>query len=419
MTPVRTTTSHTLPGGHVASVSTRPNGRVATIHANGLAINHGVRGGRVIVSEHNGRTIVSEGHHGGYVQRPYLNRGGRSYYQRTYYRNGHAYSRAYRGYEYHGGHYYGYVPDHYYHPRYYGWAYHPWSRPVYYSPAAWGWAGSPWYGAYGGFFTPYPVYATASLWLTDYLIASNLQAAYQAGVQAGAAGAGGQPPAAGNQAPDSGNPEASTQQTPLSPEVKQAIADEVQRQIAAEQAAAANPQGGNPQGDNPQAANPQGDTTQATNTPPAPGPDQVPDALNPAERVFVVSSSIDVTPAGGQECGLTAGDVLMRLSDTPDDNQNVTASVQSSKAGDCAAGQTVAVSVQDLQEMHNHFREQIDSGLKTLADNSGKNGLPSAPDTGTQPGEVPAPAPDAGAADQLQAQEQQADQVETQVQQSN
>ncbi|HEY6268778.1 MAG TPA: hypothetical protein VIX11_10800 [Candidatus Acidoferrum sp.] len=29
--------------------------------------------------------------------------------------------------------------------------------------------------------------------------------------------------------------------------------------------------------------------------------------------------------------------------------------------------------------MPNHFREQMDAGLKTLADNQGKNGLPSAP----------------------------------------
>jgi hypothetical protein len=142
----------------------------------------------------------------------------------------------------------------------------------------------------------------------------------------------------------------------------------------------------------------------------------VPDALNPSERVFVVASTLDVTTAGdGQECGLTAGDVVMRLADTPDNNQNVTASIQSSKKGDCAAGQTVAISVQDLQEMHNHFREQLDSGLKTLADNSGKNGLPQAPDTRTTGGEVPAPPPDAGAADQLQAQQQQADQTDAQV----
>jgi hypothetical protein len=145
----------------------------------------------------------------------------------------------------------------------------------------------------------------------------------------------------------------------------------------------------------------------------------VPDALNPAERVFVVASNLDVTaPGSGQECSLTPGDVVMRLADTPDDNQNVTASVQSSKKADCATGQTVAIGVQDLQEMHNQFREQLDAGLKTLADKGGTGGLPKAPDTATTGGEVPPPTPDSAAADQLQAQQQQADQTDAQAAQN-
>ena len=391
-TTTRTFTDHS---GHPASATFRPGGHVATIHANGMTINHGLRGGRTIVAERNGRTIVSTGRQGGYVQRPYISRGGRAYYQRTYVVGGRSYARVYRGYDYRGVRYYGYAPGYYYHPRFYGWAYNPWVRPVYYGPAAWGWAGTPWFGFYGGFFTPYPVYASASLWLTDYLIAANLQAAYQARLDAYAAAGGGagQAPADESGEQPYGGPAASSQ-TPLSPEVKQAIADEVQRQLAAENAAAANPQA-------------------------APSNDQVPDALNPAERVFVVASNLDVTaPDSGQQCSLTPGDVVMRLSDTPDDNQNVTASVQSSKKGDCPTGQTVAIGVQDLQEMHNQFRAQLDSGLKTLADKGGTGGLPKPPDTGTTNGEVPPPAPDSAAADQLQAQQQQADQTEAQAAQN-
>jgi hypothetical protein len=75
------------------------------------------------------------------------------------------------------------------------------------------------------------------------------------------------------------------------------------------------------------------------------------------------------------------------------------------------------VQVSDLQEMHNQFREQIDSGLKALADNSGKGGLPPAPDTGTTAGEVPAPPPEANVDSALQAQQREADQAEKQVQQ--
>jgi hypothetical protein len=389
-----TTRTFTDRSGHPASATFRPGGRLATIHANGMTINHGLHGGRTIVAERNGRTIVTTGRQGGYVQRPYLNRGGRAYYQRTYVVGGRSYARVYRGYDYRGMRYYGYAPVYYYHPRFYGWAYNPWVRPVYFGPAAWGWVGTPWFGFYGGFFTPYPVYASASLWLTDYLIAANLQAAYQARLDAYAAAGGGEAPApAENYPPPSGGPAASNQ-TPLTPEVKQAIADEVQRQLADERAAAANPQA-------------------------APSSVQVPDALNPAERVFVVASNLDVTAtASGQECSLTPGDVVMRLSDTPDNNQNVAASVQSSKKGDCATGQTVAVGVQDLQEMHNQFREQLDSGLKTLADKGGTGGLPKAPDTATTNGEVPPPTPDSGAADQLQGQQQQADQTEAQAAQN-
>jgi hypothetical protein len=336
---------------------------------------------------------------GGYVQRAYLTRNGRTYYQRTYVVGGRSYARVYRGYYYHGVRYYGYVPGYYYHPVFYGWAYNPWVSPVYYSPMAWGWAGAPWFGFYGGFFTPYPVYASASLWLTDYLIAANLQAAYQAQAEANAAAAAaaGPPPADNSGAPSDGGP-AAINQTPLSPEVKQAIADEVQRQLAAEKDAAANPQA-------------------AAQT--APASEQVPDALNPAERVFVVATNLDVSvPTSGQECSLTAGDVVMRLSDTPDTNQNVTVTIQSTKKADCPTGQTVAIGVQDLQEMHNQLLERLDDGLKTLADNGGTGGLPKPPDTGTTAGEVPPPAPDSGAAAQLSAQQQQADQTQSQVQQA-
>jgi hypothetical protein len=360
-----------------------------------MTIHQGIHGARTIRTEHNGRTTVSTGPHSGYVQRPYYSRNGRDYIRRTYVVGGHSYGRVYRDYYYGHVHYYAYAPVYYYHPVFYGWAYNPWVAPVYYGPAAWGWVGTPWYGVYGGYFTPYPVYPTASLWLTDYLIAANLQAAYQAQAEANAAAGGGtgQAPADNSGAPPSGGPAASNQ-TQLSPQLKQMIADEVQQQLAAEKAAAAN-------------------TQQA-----APSSAQVPDALNPAERIFVVASNLDVTaPDGGQECSLTPGDVVMRMSDTPDATQNVTASVQSSKKADCAAGQTVAIGVQDLQEMHNHFREQLDSGLKTLADKGGTGGLPKPPDTATTGGEVPPPAPDSGVADQLQAQQQQADQTQAQVQQ--
>jgi hypothetical protein len=498
-----------------------------------MTIHRDTHGGRTIVAERNGHTIVSTGH-GGYVQRAYLTRNGRNYYQRTYLVGGRSYARVYRGYDYHGVRYYGYVPAHYYRPAFYGWAYNPWPR-FSYTPAAWGWAGTPWFGFYAGFFTPFPVYTSASLWLTDYLIAANLQAAYQARPDvntvapmptdsgpfeppsesglayvpvyvpgtatlaqgfsaAGAVGYSSDRPYLGpggtvsytftvapgqvetvaygiptggyvNSVPaefavngvtattltqgtgqwgtttptqlllwrrsfgpgnyvltirsggnyinvyglwlsteqegaqsadqQPGSPETgATAATPLSPELKQAIADEVQQQIAAEKDSAANPQA----------------------PPPTPTGGEVPAALKKGNRVFVVASNLDVTMTdNGQECALTAGDVVMRLTESPDANQNVNASIQSSKKGDCASGETVAIGVQDLQEMHNQFLAQFDSGLQQLAENGGKGNLPKAPDTATTAGEVPAPAPDSGAAAQITAHGQQADKTEAQL----
>ena len=81
-------------------------------------------------------------------------------------------------------------------------------------------------------------------------------------------------------------------------------------------------------------------------------------------------------------------------------------SVSTSKGNDCRVGSTLLVEVNDLQEMHNHLREQTDSGLKSLADNSGKGGLPPAPDTGTSPGEVPPAPADPNVNSALQSQQQ-------------
>jgi hypothetical protein len=131
----------------------------------------------------------------------------------------------------------------------------------------------------------------------------------------------------------------------------------------------------------------------------------------------VVPSNLAVSTVNGQDCELTSGDIITRLDDTPDNNNKVRVSVSSSKGGDCGVGSTLMVDVNDLQEMQNQFGEKVDSGLKTLADNSGKGGLPPAPDTGTSAGEVPLPPPDANVDSALQAQQAEANQTENQVQQ--
>jgi len=373
------------------SASIRPNGKLRSIDRGGTHIQYNARGGRTVSTVHNGAHVVTTGSHRGYVQRPYVVRNGRTYVQRTYVVNHVTYSAAYRSYYYRGGYYYAYAPAYYYHPVFYGWAYNPWPAPVYWS---WGWTpvAYPWYGYYGYYFAPYPAYPSAAYWLTDYLIAANLQAAYAAHSDEGPADdntAANDQPSQPNDSQASGN----QQTVALSPEVKEAIAQEVKAQLSAEQAATGNSNNGA------QAAGVGNDT---------------PPALDPALRTFVVSSALEVSGTD-QDCTLTPGDVVTRITDVPDEDQKVTVAVTSSKKADCAAGQQVLVAVQDLQEMHNHFREQLDAGLKELAAKQGKDGLPPAPDVTTIAGEIPPPAVDATAAKSLQDQESAADQTEKDV----
>jgi len=75
--------------------------------------------------------------------------------------------------------------------------------------------------------------------------------------------------------------------------------------------------------------------------------------------------------------------------------------------------------VDDLQDMRNHFQEQLDSGMKDLAEKQGKGGLPRAPDTGTTASDVPPPSPDTNAEQELNEQEKAADQTESQVEQQS
>ena len=416
-----------LPGRNVSlrgggSASIRPNGQIRSINRNGMQINKGMNGSRRVESVHNGARIVSTGRNSGYVQRNYVTRNGHTYVSRTVVVNHVTYTSVYRSYSYHGYCcYYGYHPAFFYAPVYYGWAYNPWPAPVYYG---WGWGGAPWYGYYGPYFAPYPTYPSAAFWLTDYLIAANLQAAYAARAQVAAGGdSGGGGGGVGNggdsgggtndqqqQQQGAGNDTGSSSgQVTLSPEVKQAIADEVKAQLAAEQASAnqgSNNQGSSNQGSNGQASD-QGSSTQSSN-------EEVPPALDPARRTFVVANDMTVN-VDGQECQLTQGDVITRVSDQPDSDRNVTVSVAASKKSDCGVGKQTAVSLDDLQEMYNHFQEQIDNGMKDLANKQGSNGLPKAPDTKTTPSDVPPPPADNSAAKAVEDQQQAADQAEAQV----
>ena len=208
---------------HGDQVRMRSDGRPGDVHVAGrnMDIHHDLHGGRSIRVERadHSRIVAERGR--GYVQHSYAWRG-HEFGHRTYWVHGRAYDRFYARYPYHGVYVEMYAPVVYYPPAFYGWAYNPWAVPVAYPVAAWGWVGTPWFGFYGPYFTPYPVYASASLWLTDYMISTTLAAAYEA-----------------NAAAQAQQAALAADATPLTPEVKNLIAQEVQRQIAIENAEAA------------------------------------------------------------------------------------------------------------------------------------------------------------------------------------
>jgi hypothetical protein len=262
--------------------------------------------------------------------------------------------------------YYRFVPSVRYSPVFYRWAFNPWPAPVYFS---WQWKAEPWYPFYGVYFTPSAAYANGAAWLTDYLLAENLRIAYENRQQNA------------DDAPLNDGPGA-----PISSEVKRLIADEVQSELESEQSAATNGQDVFSDSD-------------ATG-------DAVPPALDPNQRLFVVSTALTVD-AGGQACALTPGDIILRMTDAVAGDGTVAVSVLSSKPGDCAINSSTAVDVATLQEMHNQFREQIDSGLRMMAENKGKHGLPHGPSAGTREAKGKWTKPDKNAVSALNQQEAQ------------
>jgi len=396
-------------GGKLSSLSTKngnearvnASGRVTSIRTkSGATITHGSRGERRVVGERvNARGeryhVVNYGQRGGYVQHGYM-RGGHPYYRRTYVYGGRSYAYAYRGYYYHGVAYYYYAPAYYYGPAYYGWAYNPWPAPVVYT---WGWGGAPWYGYYGPYWAPAPVYPYASLWLADFLIAENLRLAYEAAAASDANAANSSPDFApfliytGAKADGvtsfGGGLEfdADAATAAMSPEVKQLVSDEIKLQIEAEKNSS---------------------TAAADNS-----TDAVPAALDPKHTVFVVSSPLDVT-VNEEACTLSAGDVVQRTENEAGSDNAVAVKVLSGKSNDCAAGSIARVQVTDLQDMHNDFRQKMDTGLEQLS--KGGNGLPKPPDSGKKANPDGQAQPDANADADLQTQNADAEGAEKDVQ---
>jgi hypothetical protein len=345
-----------------------------------MDIHHGPGGSRTIERERADHSrVVSDRYGHGYIQRGYMYHGA-SFVHRTYWVGGVAYGRVYRPYMWGGVSFNVYAPGYYYGPAFYGWAYNPWVTPISYG---WGWAGNPWYAYYGGYFTPYPVYASPSLWLTDYLVAQTLQAAYTA--QAAQAAA-----------------VAQANFTPMTPDVKQQIADEVRRQIALENSEA----------------------SAGAQTAPDPGSSGIARMLSDnASHVFVVSAPLSVTSNAG-DCGVTEGDVLQLRPGTPANAAQANLVVLATKGQDCQKGATVTLGVADLQEMQNHMRETLDTGLADLHKKQGQSGIPAAPAAAAAPPTQTAfaaiaPPPDPNIQSELSSQTKEADQAEQEALQAS
>jgi len=370
------------------------HGHPATIHdGHGTTISRGPHGERRVetVRADNSR-VVSTGQHRGFAEQRFT-QGGRDYARRTYYDHGHMFARVYQPYFYGGYLFYSYVPAFYFGPAYYGWAYGWWAVPVQYT---WGWDGSPWFTAYGYYFSPYAAYPAPAFWLADYAIAASLQDAEETGAdetgssslrhQAGLV-------LASAHLRDQIGDQNGGASAVMNKELKDAIAKQVKIILADEKAAAAT----------------------VGNLPPDEDAEQVPPSLDPRFKLFIASSSLSLDTDDGT-CALTAGDIVRRTVDTPDANNTVAVEVASSKKDDCAMGTASRIALDDLEEMHNSFRQKIDDGLKLLSEKQGKGGIPNGPAAVVHRQPEGEATPDPAVESDLEKQQRAADATEKDVQ---
>jgi hypothetical protein len=308
-------------------VRTAADGSVIDVRnpRNGVSIHHALDGSRRIMVEqpdHSRVVIPSRGIQ--YVQHPYVFHG-HAMDHRTFVVQGQLFHQFYRPYNYGGTTLDVYATPRYYAPNFYQWATSRFNAPTNYN---WGYTtnSTPWFGHYHGFFTPDSSYQTPQTWLADYMLGATLFVAYTAKGEAS-------DPLPENAAP-------------VTPQVKQMLAEEIGRQVKQEAAEAA---------DN------------AKNREPQPGAGSVVQVLADRQpHVFVVSSDLDLVDPTGRRCSMSEGDVVQVTSGPKPDTGTVDAVVLASKGGvECGRAAQVQVALNDVQEMQNHMRETIDQGLAT------------------------------------------------------
>ncbi len=239
-----------------------------------------------------------------------VNHGGKVYTQRTFV-NGHGHVNVLYANHSWGGHPY-FCYHHWvgFNPWFWGWYYGPWVPWGY----PWGWYNDPWYHDYWfWYFHPYPRYTSPGQWVTDWILADMLKAAYDRGVE-------------------EGESQVNTATAdPVSDGVKgqlQAQVDELSKSYQGEQ------------------------TVDLKET-----------LVNPNYIYAVNQTFTETVVNSASTCKLAEGDLLKVAVAPTDANPVATMSVVSSKFGSCAAGTQIEVSVSDLQEMLNSFAERVDNGL--------------------------------------------------------
>ena len=288
------------------------------------------------------------------VQRPISGRP--HYVQRTIFVGGRSYAAVYHSYSYHGVTLFSPVPAVVFAPAYYGWLINPWRQPVIYT---WDWTGQPWYDYYAASFAPYPAYASADQWLTDYVIAASLQQAYD------------------DQQSQDGGPVASTVTSApqITAEEKAIVNQDVKDELAQEQQFALNPTKVDPPQETAQDQKKEDLTPETTTV--------VPEALK-AHQFFVHPAPLEVQQTSGKTCSLTEGDMLYRKGDALAADNTVEVEVKHSRGGAshtelCAPQARVRVQLSDLQEMYNYRRDLMAEGEKQASTVGQKHGLPKGP----------------------------------------
>jgi hypothetical protein len=384
------------------AIRRRPDGRFSDFHdtRHNLDIHHNLVGGRRIEIERrdHAHLIVDHGRRG-YLERPYAFQG-HDLVRRTYVYQGHVYDRFYHPYEFHGVHLAVYAPARFYPAGFYGYAYHPFPAPVHY---AWAYVPPPPPPGGVAYFAPAPVEPTPSAWLADFALVQTIGAGVQAQLagapRGGAAGSGD----AGSGDRGSGDADAGDAPQPMSDDVRDQLADEIQGQVSLENSEAYQ--------------NSQGQPTD-------PGSSSIARSLADGQtHVFLAGEEADVIGLNGQECALTEGDVIATNEAPAADSDQARAVVVASKdSHDCKLGTTVYVAVATLQEMQNHLRELVDQGLGQLQTAQASGALPPAPAAANaaQPPSVAmfaliAPPPDPSIAGELDKQEAEADKSEKEL----